>query len=63
MCLSAQDGDSAVIMATVHHHLPVLEELVRAGANLNLQNGVITAYVMKCEHMVLVSMYRMETLS
>ena len=28
------------MMVTRHHHLPVLKELVRAGANLNLQNKV-----------------------
>ena len=29
-----------MIKATTHHHLSVLEELVRAGADLNLQNEV-----------------------
>ena len=35
-----QQGDSAVILATANYHLPVLKELVRAGADLNLQNEV-----------------------
>ena len=35
-----QDGDSAVIVATTNYRLPVLKELVRAGADLNLQNQV-----------------------
>ena len=30
-----------MILATTHHYLSVLEELVRAGADLNLQNEVI----------------------
>ena len=40
MLCSPQRGDSAVIIATTHYHLPVLKELVRAGADLNLQNEV-----------------------
>ena len=35
-----------MIMATRVCHLPVLEVLVRAGANLNLQNKVTTALKM-----------------
>ena len=38
--LSVQEGDSAVIMATVVHKSGALQELLRAGANLNLQNEV-----------------------
>ena len=30
-----------MIMATVEHNLPVLKELVRAGADLNLMNKVM----------------------
>ena len=37
---SPQDGDSAVIKATVRHASGALRELVRAGADLNLQNEV-----------------------
>ena len=37
---SPQDGDSAVIMATQHHHSEVLKVLVASGVNLNLQNQV-----------------------
>ena len=37
---SPQDGDSAVILATVGHHSGALKELVSAGADLNLQNQV-----------------------
>ena len=35
-----QKGDSAVIIATVTHKPDVLQELVKAGADLNLQNEV-----------------------
>ena len=35
-----QDGDSAVIMATMRHQPATLRELVRAGSDLNLQNQV-----------------------
>ena len=38
---SLQEGDSAVILATDRYNTPVLKELVRAGADLNLQNEVI----------------------
>ena len=38
--ISPQNGDSAVILATTCYHRPVLKELVRAGADLNLQNQV-----------------------
>ena len=33
-----------MMVATVRHHLPVLEELVRAGTNVNLQDKVITRH-------------------
>ena len=33
-----------MIIATTQHHVLVLEELVRAGADLNLQNEVILAH-------------------
>ena len=35
-----QDGDSAVIQATLRHRSDALRELVSAGADLNLQNQV-----------------------
>ena len=35
-----QRGDTAVILATVNYHLPVLKELVEARANVNLCNDV-----------------------
>ena len=35
-----QDGDTAVILATVHSKPDSLQELVRAGADLNVQNNV-----------------------
>ena len=38
--LTPQNGDSAVIQATVGHHSGALRELVRSGADLNLQNQV-----------------------
>ena len=37
---SPQDGDSAVIQATVGHHSGALKELVSTGANPDLQNQV-----------------------
>ena len=40
--LASQRGDSAVILATVYRHLPILRELVRAGADLNRHNQVVT---------------------
>ena len=33
-----------MIIATTQHHVLVLEELVRAGADLNLQNEVILTH-------------------
>ena len=39
---SLQEGDSAVILATVRYDTLVLKKLVRAGADLNLQNEVIS---------------------
>ena len=38
--LTPQNGDSAVIKATVRHESDALRELVRSGADLNLQNQV-----------------------
>ena len=38
--VSTQDGDSAVISATVKQEPATLRELVRAGSDLNLQNQV-----------------------
>ena len=38
--VSTQNGDSAVIRATVEHQPATLRELVRAGSDLNLQNQV-----------------------
>ena len=38
--LTTQEGDSAVIQATVRHESGALQELVSAGADLNLQNEV-----------------------
>ena len=35
-----QDGDTAVILATVYYKPVALQELVRAGADLNVQNNV-----------------------
>ena len=35
-----QDGDTAVILAVVRYYQSILKELVRAGADLNLQNQV-----------------------
>ena len=39
-CATEQRGDSAVIQATVEHQSVTLLELVRSGADLNLQNQV-----------------------
>ena len=38
--VSTQDGDSAVIVATLEQQPATLRELVRAGSDLNLQNQV-----------------------
>ena len=38
--LTPQNGDTAVIQATVGHEAGALQELVSAGADLNLQNQV-----------------------
>ena len=38
--LNLQDGDTAVILGTVKYNLSVLNKLVRAGADINLQNQV-----------------------
>ena len=38
--LSLQYGDTAVILATVNNHIPVMNVLVLAGADLNLANNV-----------------------
>ena len=38
--VSTQDGDSAVIAATVNQQRVILRELVRAESDLNLQNQV-----------------------
>ena len=38
--VSTQNGDSAVMYATVKHQPATLRELVRAGSDLNLQNQV-----------------------
>ena len=35
-----QDGDTAVILATLHSKPVALQDLVRAGADLNVQNNV-----------------------
>ena len=37
---TTQNGDTAVIEATVEHHADILRELVRAGSDLNLQTQV-----------------------
>ena len=39
-CLSSQDGDSALMIAASKGDTEVVVELVKAGANLNLQNEV-----------------------
>ena len=40
LLLTTQNGDSAVIQATVRHKTGTLSELVSAGADLNFQNQV-----------------------
>ena len=39
-CLSSQDGDSALMTAAWWGNTEVVVELIKAGANLNLQNEV-----------------------
>ena len=40
LCVPTQHGDTALILATVRSDPDVLKELVRAGADLNVQNNV-----------------------
>ena len=40
MSVVTQDGDSALMMAAENGHTGVVVELVKAGANLDLQNKV-----------------------
>ena len=42
MSSATQDGDSALTLAAKHGHTDIVVELVKAGANLNLQNKVHT---------------------
>ena len=44
--LSTQDGDSALTLAAWHGRTDVVVELVKAGANLNLQNKVHTLSIL-----------------
>ena len=39
-CLSSQYGDSALTLAARNGYTKVVEELIKAGVNLNLQNEV-----------------------
>ena len=39
-CLSSQYGDSALMRAAENGYTEVVVELIKAGANLNLQNKV-----------------------
>ena len=53
-CLSSQDGDSALMKAAWKGKTEVVVELIKAGANLNLQNEVqrlsILCYVFYISH-------------
>lgn len=40
LCVPTQDGDTAVILATLHPRQDALKELLRAGTDLNVQNNV-----------------------
>ena len=40
MSIITQDGDSALMKAASNGHTEIVEELVEAGADLNLQNKV-----------------------
>ena len=55
--VTTQDGDTAVILATVHSKPNALQELVRAGADLNVQNNVryllYTAVICEWSHLSL----------
>ena len=48
--ISTQDGDSAVIRATVNHHTATLRELKKAGSDLNLQNQVRYTVTVDTDH-------------
>ena len=41
--LPLQNGDTALILAAVNKHLDVVEALLKAGANIDLQDKVNTA--------------------
>ena len=40
MCINLQDGNSALMMAAREGHTAVVVELIKGGANLDLQNMV-----------------------
>ena len=44
-CLSSQDGDSALMKAAWRGYTKIVVELVKAEANLNLQNKVHVCYI------------------
>ena len=51
--LSTQDGDSALILAARYGRTDVVVELVKAGANLNLQNEVHTLSILHSSYNIL----------
>ena len=61
-CLSSQGGNSALMLAAVNGWTEVVVELIKAGANLNLQNkvqrlSILCMFTTYIQHM----MYRNKT--
>ena len=47
-CVITQDGDTALILASGHGRTEAVVELLKAGANVNLQNNVCWCCVWIC---------------
>ena len=47
-CIITQDGDTALILASGQCGTEAVVELVKAGANVNLQNNVCWGFVWIC---------------
>ena len=58
-----QRGDSALMMVTASRNLPILKELLKAGADPNLQNEVIIPAVFSCRYTPILSLIIKEGLT
>ena len=52
-----QNGDSALTLAALHGHTDVIVDLVKAGANLNLQNKVL--YPVEQDYIIIDSKFQL----